>query len=278
MGPALRGAAVIQGGRRHPPLQGKTGTAQNGTSRTPSPTHSVIARSEATRQSVLPSPKRRIPEPVCTPRALASRRALARNDSAPRWERRDTWVPPYGVRRSSKAGGGIRPYKAKQEPRKTGRRGRRPLHTLSLQGAKRRGNPFSPARKDGFPSQCVPQGHLLRGAHWRGMTALRAGNGGTHGSRPTGCGGHPGRTGASAPTRQNRSRAKRDVEDAAPYEITRGVCNGRRGVRPYKAKRDGGDGVPYTLCHCEERSDAAIRSPQPKETDSHASDTVTGSE
>ena len=82
------------------------------------------------------------------------------------------------------------------------------------------------------------------------MTALRAGGGGTHGSRPTGCGGHPGRTEASAPTRQNRNRAKRDVEDA----------------------------VPYTLCHCEERSDAAIRSPQPEETDFHASDTVTGAE
>ena len=100
-----------------------------------------------------------------------------------------------------------------------------------------------PAQRDGFPRQCVPQGHLLRGAHWRGMTARCAGNGGTHGSRPTGCGNHPGRTGSSAPTRQNRNRAKRDVEDA----------------------------VPYTLCHCEERSDAAIRSPQPKEMDSHAS-------
>ena len=50
------------------------------------------------------------------------------------------------------------------------------------------------------------------------MTALRAGNGGTHGSRPTGCGGHPGRAEASAHTRQNRSRAKRDVEDAVPYD------------------------------------------------------------
>ena len=76
-----------------------------------------------------PSPhgKKRIPAPVCTPRALASRRALARNDSAPRWEQRDTWVPPYGVRRSSRVDRGVRPYKAKQEPRKTGRRGRRPL-------------------------------------------------------------------------------------------------------------------------------------------------------
>ena len=130
MGPALRGAAVIQGGQGRPPLQGKTGTAQNGTSGTPSPTHSVIARSEATRQSVLPSPKRRIPEPVCTPRAFASRRALARNDSAPRWERRDTWVPPYGVRRSSWADRVVRPYKAEQEPREAERRGRRPLQGL----------------------------------------------------------------------------------------------------------------------------------------------------
>ena len=236
MGPALRGAGVIQGGQGRPPLQSKTGTAQNGTSRTPSPTHSVIARSEATRQSVLPSPKKRIPTPVT--------RSLARNDSAARWERRDTWVPPYGVRRSSRADRVVRPYKAEQEPCETGRRGRRPLHTLSLRGTKRRGNPFSSAQRDGFPRQCVPQGHLLRGAHWLGMTALRAGNGGTHGSRPTGCGGHPGRTEASAPTKQNRNRAKRDV----------------------------GDAVPYTLCHCEERSDAAIRSPQPKETDSHTSD------
>ena len=209
MGPALRGAAVIQGGQGRPHLQSNTGTVQNGTSRTPSPTHSVIAWSKATRQSVLPCPKRRIPAPVCTPRALASRRALAWNDSAARWERRDTWVPPYGVRRSSRAGRGVRPYKAKQEPCETGRRRRRPLHTL-----------------------------------------FRAGSGGTHGSRHTGCGGHPGRAEASAPTRQNRNRAKRDVEDA----------------------------VPYTLCHCEERSDAAIRSPQPKETDSRAGDTVTGSE
>ena len=119
MGPALQGAAVIQGGQRRPPLQGKTGTARNGTSRTPSPTHSVIARSEATRQSVLPSPKRRIPVPVT--------RSLVRNDSAARWERRDTWVPPYGVRRSFRADRGVRPYKAKQEPCEAGRRGRRPL-------------------------------------------------------------------------------------------------------------------------------------------------------
>ena len=102
MDPALRGAAVIQGGQGRPPLQSKTKTVRSGTSRTPSPTHSVIARSEATRQSVLPSLKRRIPAPVT--------RSLARNDSAPRWERRDTWVPPYGVRQSSRADRGVRPY------------------------------------------------------------------------------------------------------------------------------------------------------------------------
>ena len=116
---------VQRGGQRRPPLQGRTGTVRSGTSRTPSPTHSVIARSEATRQSVLPSPKRRIPVPVT--------RSLARNDSAARWARRDTWVPPYGVRRSSRADRVVRPYKAKQEPCETGRRGRRPLHTLSCE-------------------------------------------------------------------------------------------------------------------------------------------------
>ena len=106
------------GGQRRPPLQGRTGTVRSGTSRTPCPTHSVIARSEATRQSVLPSPKRRIPAPVT--------RSLVRNDSAPRWERRDTWVPPYGVRRSSRAGRGVRPYKRLSGFR-AGRRGRRVL-------------------------------------------------------------------------------------------------------------------------------------------------------
>ena len=60
---------------------------------------------------------------------------------------------------------------------------------------------------DGFPRQC---------AHWLGMTALRAdtslseggegetdshaSDGGAHGPRPTGCGGHTGRTESSAPT------------------------------------------------------------------------------
>ena len=89
----------------------------------------------------------------------------------------------------------------------------------------------------------------------------RAGDGGTHGSRPTGCGNHPGRAESSAPTKQNKNRAKRDVEDAVPYDGGHEPCKtGRRG------------GVPYTLCHCEERSDAAIRSSQPKETDFHTSD------
>ena len=174
MGPDLRGAAVIQGGQGRPPLQSKTGTAQNGTAGTACPTHSVIARSEATRQSVLPCPKRRISTPVCTPRALASRRALARNDSVARWERRDTWVPPYGVRRSFRADRVVRPYKAKQEPRKTGRRGRRPLHTLSLRGAKRRGNPFSPSPKRRIPTPvCTPRALASRRALARNDSASR---------------------------------------------------------------------------------------------------------
>ena len=121
------------GGQNRPPLRG-------GTSRTPSPTHSVIARSEATRQSVLPSPKKRIPAPVT--------RSLARNDSAPRWERRDTWVPPYGVRQSSRAGRVVRPYKAEQEPCETGRRGRRPLRNHKG-GVQRGGWRRPPLQRDG---------------------------------------------------------------------------------------------------------------------------------
>ena len=147
MGPALRGAAVIQGGRRRPPLQSKTRTVRSGTSGTASPTHSVIARSEATRQSVFPSPKKRIPTPVT--RGGQGRPPLqTRNGSAPRWERRDTWVPPYGVRRSSRAGRGVRPYKAEQEPRKTGRRGRRPLRNHKG-GVQRGGWRRPPLQRDG---------------------------------------------------------------------------------------------------------------------------------
>ena len=131
-----------------------------------------------------------------------------------------------GTHGSRPTGCGGHPGRAEASAPTAGRRGRRPLHTLSLRGAKRRGNPFSPARRDGFPRQCVPQGHLLRGAHWRGMTARRAGNGGTHGSRPTGCGGHPGRAGSSAPTTGRRGRR--------PLRNHKGCVQGAdRGVRPY---------------------------------------------
>ena len=57
----------------------------------------------------------------------------------------------------------------------------------------------------GFPRQCVPQGHLLRGAHWLGMTALRAvwadrvPGGGAHGPRPTGRYVEPRETGRRTP-------------------------------------------------------------------------------
>ena len=55
--------------------------------------------------------------------------------------------------------------------------------------------------------------------------------GGAHGPRPTGCGGHTGRTESFAPTKQNKNRAKRDVvpqghlfrcaprQDAVPYGV-----------------------------------------------------------
>ena len=57
----------------------------------------------------------------------------------------------------------------------------------------------------GFPRQSVPQGHLLRGAHRLGMTALRAvwadrvPGGGAHGPRPTGRYVEPRETGRRTP-------------------------------------------------------------------------------
>ena len=72
---------------------------------------------------------KRIPTPVCTPRALASRRALAWNDMGGAM-----WAsPPYdagrrgrrplrdGKGRAYRAGRVVRPYKAEQEPCKYGK-------------------------------------------------------------------------------------------------------------------------------------------------------------
>ena len=72
--------------------------------------------------------------------------------------RRDTWVPPYGLMRY------------------TTRRTRHPRRPVSAAAPRCHCEERSDAairfslRKDGFPRQCVPQGHLLRGAHWLGMT------------------------------------------------------------------------------------------------------------
>ena len=73
------------------------------------------------------------------------------------------------------------------------------------------------------------------------------------------------------------------TESSAPTNGSADVLTGRRDTRvpPYRVRRFYGaarDVHPDEIGHCEERSGAAIRSPQPKETDSHASDTVTGSE
>ena len=50
-------------------------------------------------------------------------------------------------------------------------------------------------------------------------TDSRASDGGAHGPRPTGCGGHTGRTESSAPTKWNKNHAKRDGENAVPCII-----------------------------------------------------------
>ena len=80
---------------------------------------------------------KRIPTPVCTPRALASRRALARNDmGGAMWAsspydagRRGRRPLRDGKGRAYRADRVVRPYKAEQEPCKYGkaplRRGRR---------------------------------------------------------------------------------------------------------------------------------------------------------
>ena len=73
------------------------------------------------------------------------------------------------------------------------------------------------------------------------------------------------------------------TESSAPTNGSADVLTGRRDTRvpPYRVRRFYGAGRvvrPYEICHCEELSDVAIRSPHSKETDSHASDTVTGSE
>ena len=70
------------------------------------------------------------------------------------------------------------------------------------------------------------------------------------------------------------------TESSAPTNGSADVLTGRRDTRvpPYRVRRFyGADRVvrPYEICHCEERSDAAIRSLL--DTDSHAS-VRTGSE
>ena len=72
---------------------------------------------------------RRIPTPVCTPRALASRRALARNDTGgAMWAsspydagRRGRRPLRDGRGRAYRADRVVRPYKAEQEPCKYGK-------------------------------------------------------------------------------------------------------------------------------------------------------------
>ena len=163
MGPALRGAAVIQGGQRRPPLQGRTGAAQNGTSGTPCPTKSQGVCAKGRAEASAPTKQNR------------SRAKRDVEDAVP-------YTLCHCEERSDAA---IRPPQSKET--------------------------------DSHAS-VYPKGTCFAARTGVGMTARCAGNSGTHGSRPTGCGGHSGRTEASAPTRQNRNRAKRDGGDGVPYE------------------------------------------------------------
>ena len=68
----------------------------------------------------------------------------------------------------------------------------------------------------------------------RWETDSHASDGGARGPRPTGCGGHTGRAESSAPTKQNKNRAKRDVEDGVSDGITRRPAGMRLRVAPIR--------------------------------------------
>ena len=85
-------------------------------------------------------------------------------------------------------------------PYDTGRRRRRPLRSVTAH-AVGRGALTPPHKGDGFPRQCE---------HWLGMTWA-------------------GRCGHRPPTIW-------DVEDAVPYEMARGTCNGRAGC-PHRRQK-----------------------------------------
>ena len=97
---------------------------------------------------------------------------------------------------------------------------------------------------DGFPRQCAPQGYLLRGEHWLGMTAR--GGGGTSGTLPT-------TKGSAAGVRR-----KRQVRLTPPQldkkKETGGAClffisNGGLGVAgPVMGRRRRGERIRTSSC------------------------------
>ena len=163
-----------------------------------------------------------------------------------------------GTHGSRPTGCGGHPGRTEASVPTTGRRGRRPLHTLSLRGAKRRGNPFSPAQRDGFPRQCVPQGHLLRGAHWRGMTAQRAvGTAGHMGPALRGAAVIQG--GQGRPPLQSRTRTVRNGTSRTPSPTkSQGVCamGGQRRPPLQSRTRTVRNGTAGTACHTNRRGTA----------------------
>ena len=100
-----------------------------------------------------------------------------------------TKVPKNAVQGGRDA---VFPFPLEEPPtlkrRKRGRRARLPSFESPLRGRGRLSNrafcggvrrkrqvAAGAAGGYGFPRQCAPQGYLLRGEHWLGMTALRAG-------------------------------------------------------------------------------------------------------
>ena len=221
--------------------------AINGGRAESSATHPVIARStpralasrrEATRQSVLPYPKGRIPTPVT--------RSLARNDSAALPRCRDVGdAVPYGrVTVILRRAGPMCPAAIRAVPAINGGRAESSAtHPVIARSTPRALASRREATRQSvlpYPKERIPT-PVTR--HWLGMTARRCRADGTSGT-PSPTGGSPsssvGRD-PCVPPRFARCLRRGDV-GIAPYGIARVSCNvGRRGRRPLrngKGRRD----------------------------------------
>ena len=155
----------------------------------------------------------------------------------------DRVARPYGVGRRGRRPLQREALSLRTSDRVTGVAIRFPVAALVIQGGQSR----PPLQRDGFPRRSVPQGHLLRGADWLGMT----GNGTSRTPSPTHCVIARSTPRALASRRAlARNDRERDVvpqghlfrcaplQDAVPYEMTGGRVH----------ITDGGDDLRFCPC------------------------------